>query len=200
MSAIDNLFRIKTYLQPFKDRLRSSVSEIAIEQHERTDERMTAARDDDAKYKVWEDDFNARPHYLKDEPIKIPDDVADEACRSMDARGKLIASKRYPLDAVEAALKERGLSGLGAKPQEPRRKGEEQPKKKPADEMPGVNNPYHANWKAPRVPKSPEDREEQRRAAISALFRTIGAKNAAAMAAKHGRMVDGRPLRKVGAR
>lgn len=198
MALNHHLFRITTYLQPFKDRLRSSVSTIALEQTERLDEVLSTARDDDEHYKLWEDDFNARPHYLKDEPIKIPDDAADEACTSLDKRGELV--ERYGVEAVTAALQERGLSGLGSKPQGPRRKGEEQPKKKPADEMPSTSNPYSSTWKAPRVPKSAEDREEQRRAAISALFRTIGAKAAASMAAKHGCMVDGRPLRKVGVR
>lgn len=189
--------RCAAFLAQYKSRLTAPLETLALEMSERLEPLIKNASDEEAITLLMEDDIAARPHYLKDEPITIPDEQADAACTSLDKRGELV--ERYGVEAVTAALKDRGLTGLGDKPQEPRRKGEQ---KKPGakNEPESTSNPYSPNWKAPRVPRSPEDREQQRREAIAHLFKTFGARRSADMAKKHGKQIDGSPLRRVGAR
>lgn len=200
------LLRTTAFLALYKDRLTAPLETLALEMAERLEGAIKdPTLDEEAIKLLMEDDIAARPHYLKDEPIKIPDADADEACTNLEKRAELIErygvkagrSKAEGIAAVTAALKDRGLSMGDLKP--PRAKEEKKPERKD-EEPPSTTNPYSPAWRAPRVPKSEQDREQQRQAAIAHLFKTFGAKRSADMAKKYGKAIDGSPLRKVGAR
>jgi hypothetical protein len=191
------LLRTTAFLSPYKARLTAPLETLALEMSERLEAPIKNATDEEAITLLLEDDLAARPHYLKDEPVKVPDDAADEACTSLEKRGDLV--ERYGIAAVTAALKERGVGMGELKPPRQMEEGGNKQERK-SDEPLSTTSPYSPNWKAPRAPTSEADREQQRKAAIASLFKTFGAKRSAEMARKYGKQIDGSPLRKVGAR